>query len=159
VKHKKIVIRLLVVATLVSVAAQAPHSPGQVRLASSTTQQDDYMTLSSSEVQAGGTIGVTVKSQHPISSRCGGDATSPGFVAPIVLSPVGHTIHTGEGLVITSPGVYVVTVPCESESPLTQSFTIVGGPSTSPPSNPPTNPPPKVVKPVGAPQTGGGGTS
>ena len=158
-RHKKIIFGLFAATTLVGVAAQSPRPAPHVRLTSSTTQHDDHMTLSATEIQPGGTIRVSVQSSYTLSSECGGDATSPGFVAPITLGMASHTIHSGEGLVITKPGVYKVTVPCSSGSPLTQSFTIVGAPTTSQPTNPPANPPTKIVKPVGAPQTGGGGTS
>jgi hypothetical protein len=155
-RYKKIVIGLFAVATLVSVTAQSPRPFGQIRLASRLTQQPSFsLSLSPTQVQAGGTIHVEVKSQYPLDSSCGGQATSPGFIAPITLNFTSHTVHAGDGPVITEPGTYLVSVPCVSGSSLTATFDIVGGPSPKPP----TNTPPKVVKPIGAPETGGGGTS
>jgi hypothetical protein len=156
---KKIVVGLFVAIMLVSTstaAAQPPDPPSQSPPTSVQTEQDHFhLSLSPTEVQAGGAIRVQLSSDYPLDATCGGQATSPGFVAPITLNFASHTTHTGEGLVIDEPGTYQATVPCTSGSSLTASFAVVGSPSTSQP----TNPPPTIVKPIGAPQTGGGGTS
>jgi hypothetical protein len=150
-QHKKIIIGLFAATTLVSGSAASAQS--------NLTAQDYYISLSPIEVQAGGTIQVEIASRYPLDGSCGGQASSPGFVAPIPLDFASHTRHIGEGQVITKPGRYQATVPCTSGNSLTSFFEIVGGPSTSPPINPPTNPPTPYVKPVGPPETGGGGTS
>lgn len=157
--NRKIVIGLFAAATLLGASAQAPDSPGLVHLTSNLAEQGYSMSVTPTEVPAGGAIHVEIASAYPLDATCGGYATSPGFVAPISLDLVSHTRHAGDGLVVTDPGRYQATVPCTSGSPLTGSFDIVGGPSTSPPTSQPTNPSTPYVTPVGPPETGGGGTS
>lgn len=160
-RYGNILIGLCTAAALMGASAASTESPEpatQFRLTTLLTEQAYYMSLSPSQVQAGGTINVEVASQYPLDSTCGGQATSPGFVAPISLDFASHTRHTGSGPVIAKPGRYEATVPCTSGTPLTSSFEIVGGPSTSTPPSQPVDPPTPYVKPVGPPQTGGGGT-
>lgn len=148
---KNITIGLFAVIMLVgaSTASAQASVPG--------TQQ---LSLSPNQLQPGGTIVITLISDFPLDFKCGGRATSPGFVAPIEIGFFSHTRLRGEGRVIQKPGTYTIRIPCDPGNFLTGFFTIVGSPSTRPPTNPsPTNPPPTVVKPKGAPQTGGGGTA
>lgn len=158
-RHKKMIVGLFAAMMLVSASAasaQLLNRSGPAPLTSSAAVPEGFVLwLSPDQVQAGGTIQVEVQSRAPLDSACGGRATSPGFVAPIELSFSSHTVHKGEGRVITKPGVYRATVPCISGGSLTQTFVIIGGPSTTTPAKPPR----KVVTPVGPPQTGGGGTS
>jgi hypothetical protein len=99
--------------------------------------------------------------------KCNGPATSPGFAAPAELTqvraPDGSPSLVGETTAGSTPGAHQATIKCLTRS-ITNQFTV-----KAPPANPPTNtnPPtttkpgakPPVVKPKGAPQTGGGGTA
>jgi hypothetical protein len=93
-----------------------------------------------------------------ISGRCPSTVTSPGFAAPIYLdkNPGPGTALVGRGKAVTTPGTYTAEVKCEAAPPFTQTFKVKGGPPTTPP--PSGSPKPPIVKPRGAPQTGGGGT-
>jgi len=117
-------------------------------------------------VEPGGEIYAKV-----IRNQCSiiGQITSPGFTKPIY--PITQQYwHEGTTTAIATPGTYTATVHCEGKpEPFTTLFTIKGTPPTSTSTPPPattTTPPaakpaPKapVVKPKGAPQTGGGGTA
>ncbi|MBB5852801.1 hypothetical protein ACFQ05_05850 [Amycolatopsis umgeniensis] len=96
-----------------------------------------------------------------------GPVTSPGLAAPI-----GWTIggnfgkYGGFGNVVKTPGKYVATLTCTDGRKSTRPFTVTGVPptsttkpttSTKPPKSTKAKPKAQVaVKPVGAPQTGGG---
>ncbi|MFD5244816.1 hypothetical protein ACFWIW_09755 [Amycolatopsis sp. NPDC058340] len=94
-----------------------------------------------------------------------GPVTSPGLAEPI-----GWTIggnfgkYGGYGRVVKTPGKYVATLECTDGRKSTRTFTVTGVPpssTTKPPKPTKTTPKPKpkpqvAVKPVGAPQTGGG---
>lgn len=84
-------------------------------------------------------------------SGCDTHVISSGFVAPIEFIS-GHSGASGRGPAITTPGTYQAFFTCGEKTAI-KSFTILGTPPTAAPVKP------KVVKPVGAPQTGGGGTS
>ncbi len=94
---------------------------------------------------------VKVHEQHP--SCEGASAVSDGFVAPAV-------IHNGYGetKAIDTPGTYVVTFWCAFPGAGFDQFTIKAPTSPPPAGNPKPKPKPPIVKPKGAPQTGGGGT-
>lgn len=139
-------------------ADQSSYSYVQVSRTAGAVQHTDTMTLSPTSVQPGGTIYIEVTSDFT-EGECGGMVTSPGFVAPVSLDRLSHSIHAGNARVITKPGDYLASLPCESGGPLTRSFEIVGNPSTSPPKRPPGGPSTPHMTPVGPPQTGGGGTA
>ncbi|GAA3436759.1 phage tail tube protein [Kutzneria kofuensis] len=145
-RRREVIVGLLGVTMLMGASAAAAQPVSAYTL-----------TLYPSEVRPGGEIRVELQSQDVL-DPCGGMATSPGFVAPIELQLSSHTVHSGTGQVITKPGVYQVTVSCPPGGSVTQTFTITGGPSTTP-KPPATAPRPKRVTPVGAPETGGGGTA
>lgn len=90
-----------------------------------------------------------------LSGRCTTVANSPGFVAPIFLGKdPGHGPKlSGKGQAVTTPGSYVAQVECEGVAPITRAFRIKG-PDAGP--GPTSKPKPKIVKPKGAPETGGG---
>ncbi|MFD9959779.1 hypothetical protein [Amycolatopsis sp. NPDC058986] len=98
--------------------------------------------------------------------------TSPGFAAPLQWTIGGNWgKHGGYGTVVKTPGKYTATFTCYDGRVASKTFTVIGTPPTSPPATtkpaPPktTAKPPKTgtsqvpVKPVGAPQTGAGGTA
>ncbi|MEU3647877.1 hypothetical protein AB0E59_31130 [Lentzea sp. NPDC034063] len=98
---------------------------------------------------------------------CQPTLTSPGFAQPFMWTPGGPRF-IGYTTVVTTPGTYTATLNCGADRPLlTRDFTVKGTPPTStttttPPAvKPAPKPAPKapVVKPKGAPQTGGGGTA
>lgn len=86
---------------------------------------------------------------------CGGTATSPGFVAPIVIIyRADYPANAGTGNVIQTPGYYNVTL-CGG----TRAFRVLGGPPPTKEPLPSNKPRPRVVVPRGAADTGGGGTA
>jgi hypothetical protein len=152
-RRKEMLVGLLAVGMLAGVSAAAT--------ASAAAYGEQYtLTAYPSKVAPGGEITVELKSEDPLSPGCD-EATSDGFVAPIKLEMTSHTVHSGSGKVITRPGVYQVVVSCQAVGSLTQTFTITGGPTTTSPPPPTTTgkPTPARVTPVGAPDTGGGGTA
>lgn len=152
-RHKKTMIGLLATLTLagMSTASAQPTTP--------PPSSHFQMYLSPTEVQPGGTIQVWLHSNTMLDGRCGGAATSPGFVAPIKLTLAGTATHGGSGQVITKAGDYVAAVPCTSGDPVTAKFKILNGSMPSPPPSTSPSPPPTRVTPIGPPQTGGGGTA
>ncbi|GGU64748.1 hypothetical protein [Lentzea flava] len=94
-----------------------------------------------------------------VRGRCPSTVTSPGFAAPIVLvrNPGPGAELAGTGRAVTTPGTYTAEVACPGVPPFTQTFKVKGGPPTTPP--PSGSPRPPIVKPKGAPDTGGGSTA
>ncbi|MEU0881221.1 hypothetical protein ABZ345_21645 [Lentzea sp. NPDC005914] len=86
--------------------------------------------------------------------------TSPGFAAPMKVVGGNMGRITGDTTVITTPGTYEVVLQCSDrpESDV-KTFRILGDPPTSTTPPPPGKPKPPIVKPKGAPDTGGGGTA
>ncbi|MEU7482137.1 hypothetical protein AB0A63_39640 [Lentzea sp. NPDC042327] len=107
--------------------------------------------------------GETIKVQVTGYSFCP-TAESNGFVAPISLpNNPGGSAH-GEGKATGTPGTYEATVHCYKNQTFVNTFTVKAPPttpttSTTPPAAPTAKPKPPIVKPKGAPQTGGGGTA
>ncbi|MDX3656939.1 hypothetical protein PV646_06425 [Streptomyces sp. ID05-26A] len=91
--------------------------------------------------------------------RCGYTASSKGFTAPAELTLVrpGYSLE-GATTAVTTPGTYQAEIPCGMTGPVVDTFTIKAKP-TRPPGNPAPKPKPPIVKPKGAPDTGGGGTA
>ncbi|GGM84396.1 hypothetical protein GCM10011609_20630 [Lentzea pudingi] len=87
--------------------------------------------------------------------RCGYTATSPGFTAPAELALVrpGYSLR-GATTAVARPGTYRAEIPCGMTGPVVDTFTIAPQPG-----NPVPKPKPPIVKPKGAPDTGGGGTA
>jgi hypothetical protein len=85
---------------------------------------------------------------------------SPGFVAPLVLAPnLMRSTAYGSTTVITTPGVYEVVAQCQDRPERSvKTFRILGTPPAPPPPGTP-KPKPPIVKPKGAPDTGGGGSA
>ncbi|MEU4668061.1 hypothetical protein AB0F91_08840 [Amycolatopsis sp. NPDC023774] len=99
-----------------------------------------------------------------------GPVTSPGFAVPLRWSTGGNWGRAGgTSTATTRPGAYTATFPCSDGRVATATFTVTGTPPSSvtpPPSSRPATPqrpapdrdrPQVTVRPVGAPQTGGGG--
>ncbi len=84
-------------------------------------------------------------------------ADSEGFVAQVSLSRNANNIPYGEGKAIDTPGDYQAWVHCGIVGDRFDRFTIKVPTSPPPAGNP--KPKPPIVKPKGAPQTGGGGTA
>ncbi|MET9628940.1 hypothetical protein ABZX92_15890 [Lentzea sp. NPDC006480] len=92
--------------------------------------------------------------------------TSPGFAAPLELASAGMWGgYRGETTVTTIPGTYEVVWQCnDGPERDVKTFRVLGDPpvppttTTQPPPGKP-QPKPPIVKPKGAPQTGGGGTA
>ncbi|WP_156213833.1 hypothetical protein [Lentzea aerocolonigenes] len=95
--------------------------------------------------------------------KCSGPATSPGFAAPAELTQIWQPENyplTGETTAGTTPGTYQAKIQCITET-VTNTFTVKAPPTTGTTNPPAPKPGAKapVVKPKGAPQTGGGGTA
>jgi hypothetical protein len=92
--------------------------------------------------------------------KCGFEgAVSEGFTAPAQLKqsrPGDHGL-TGQTTAVATPGTYQATIKCLSWS-VADTFT-VKAPATPPPGTPAPKPQRPIVKPKGAPETGGGGTA
>lgn len=91
--------------------------------------------------------------------------TSPGLVEPLRWTMGGnHGRYSGYGTAIKKPGTYVATFTCNDGRKASQTFVIKGtpeSPTPTPTTTKPKPPAPKpkpqvVVKPKGAPATGGG---
>ncbi|WP_370948415.1 hypothetical protein AB5J62_12735 [Amycolatopsis sp. cg5] len=114
-------------------------------------------------VQAGGKVEVGMSAINGCSPS---PVTSPGLVAPIKWGNTpGHFPRLiGYGTAVKQPGRYVATLTCKDGQKTSKTFMVAGTPDPTPtPTKPkPTaKPKPKpqpqvVVKPKGAPQTGGG---
>lgn len=100
--------------------------------------------------------------------------TSPGLVAPMDWRAEGMWGgHRATGTAVKKPGKYTATFTCNDGRKGSATFTVLGTPDPEPPTTTPTptstkpKPTPTkkpakpqvAVKPVGAPQTGGGGTA
>lgn len=107
------------------------------------------------EAEAGGTI--TVRMNRTTTCVEATAVTSPGFVAPIEFNRFDDAdTVSGQGKVIDTPGTYQATMNCGGQ-PVTRTFTIKAKAPSAP--KPEQKPKPQVVKPKGAPQTGGGATA
>jgi len=115
--------------------------------------------LDKAEYVPGETIRIALENGR----KCGFEASSEGFTAPAPLTISGGTTErprlVGEAKAGNAPGNYQATIRCINE-PVVNQFTIKAGPTTPPlPGNPAPKPKPPIVKPKGAPETGGGGTA
>jgi hypothetical protein len=115
--------------------------------------------LDKQEVEAGGEVTVMKKS----GSGCGDAANSPGFVSRIELKQRPDGMWTGTAKVVDKPGTYQVAMLCYGAHTF-QNLTVL--PKAAEPTTPVTGKPiskavakAPIVKPKGAPQTGGGGTA
>ncbi|MFE0024004.1 hypothetical protein [Amycolatopsis sp. NPDC059021] len=131
--------------------------------------QPPAWSLYPAEVQPGGEISAGSDTINGCPGGALGPATSPGFAAPLRWTSGGNFGRfSGKTTVISTPGRYQATLKCAGTPiPGVLEFTILGTPSaTTPPaaktpgsgSGLPAGRTP-IVKPKGAPQTGGGGTS
>ena len=105
----------------------------------------------------GETIRISLKDGY----KCWVPATSEGFTAPANLTQVhgdGDRV-VGETTAITTPGTYTATIPCLKGGPVVNQFTIKASATPPPPGTPAPKQKPPIIKPKGAPQTGGGGTA
>jgi hypothetical protein len=111
--------------------------------------------LDKDEYAPGERIKIFLRDTH----RCGYTATSNGFTAPAELTLVrpGYSLE-GATTAVATPGTYQASIPCGMTGPVVDTFTIKAAP-TPPPGNPAPKPKPPIVKPKGAPDTGGGGTA
>lgn len=112
------------------------------------------------EVEPGGTM----TGGGDMNTGChGAEITSPGFAAPLKFTRGGNFGRfSGDTTAITTPGTYTATFHCQGGTRTdTTTFTIKGTPptTTTPPAGPAPKPKKPIVKPKGAPQTGGGGTA
>jgi hypothetical protein len=118
------------------------------------TAQDAGFQLDQAAYDPGQQVTVTAT----LVSGCENSAvTSPGFKAPIVFSARSGIprMYNGTGTAADRPGTYTAQATCKGEV-VTRTFKI-NGIAAPPPVKP--KPKPPVVKPKGAPQTGGGGTA
>jgi uncharacterized low-complexity protein len=142
--------------------------------AAATETEDVSWGLAPTEVEPGGQIYAETKAAM---GGCGPatPVTSPGFAAPLVWTMGGNWGKAaGYGKVGKTPGKYTATFTCTDGRKTSRTFTIIGTPPTTKPptstkpSTPTKTPKPSksttakpkpqvAVKPVGAPQTGGGG--
>ncbi|WP_156213834.1 hypothetical protein [Lentzea aerocolonigenes] len=106
---------------------------------------NDRFTLDKAEYAPGEQI----KATAPASALCIGNLSSTGFVAPIKLARESDQLFSGTGKTIEAPGDYVASMTCNNMT-VTQNFKVT---AQKPKAKAP------VVKPKGAPQTGGGGTA
>ncbi|MEU7482139.1 hypothetical protein AB0A63_39650 [Lentzea sp. NPDC042327] len=101
-------------------------------------------------VEAGGTIDV----HRQVTAMCTGPVTSAGFVEPIdIVYKTEGSLRNGRGKVVDTPGTYEASMQCSGQT-ATRKFTVkakAGQPAAKPKT--------PIVKPKGAPQTGGGGTA
>ncbi|WP_052685593.1 hypothetical protein [Lentzea aerocolonigenes] len=101
-------------------------------------------------VEAGGTIDV----HRQVTALCDNPVTSKGFVEPInIIYKTEGSLRSGSGKVIDTPGTYEASMKCSGQT-MTRKFTIKA--KAGQPKQQEKKP---VVKPKGAPQTGGGGTA
>ncbi|SDJ77489.1 hypothetical protein SAMN04488074_103192 [Lentzea albidocapillata subsp. violacea] len=114
------------------------------------------------EVEPGGTI--TAGGDVHTGCQGWGPLESPGFAEPLRFTRGGNFGRfSGDTKVITTPGTYEVVFQCTDRPERSvKTFRILGTPptTTTPPNPQAPKPKPKpVVKPKGAPETGGGGTA
>ncbi|MEU0881220.1 hypothetical protein ABZ345_21640 [Lentzea sp. NPDC005914] len=103
--------------------------------------------------------GETIRINLEFGFKCLGEATSAGFTAPAKLANAGNGRVISETTAIATPGTYEAAIFCANNSVVNQ-FTIKAAPAAPPPQGTPApKPKPPIVKPKGAPQTGGGGTA
>jgi hypothetical protein len=112
----------------------------------------DTFFLDKTEVEAGGDISVVKTKQ----SGCGEIATSPGFTAPVEIKYEAGNTRIGNGKAVGTAGAYQVEMICEGK-PVHQQFVVKAKAPTTITEKPQAKAP--IVKPKGAPQTGGGGTA
>lgn len=110
----------------------------------------DAFFLDKTEVEAGGAISVLKTKQ----SNCGQVATSAGFTAPVELVHQSANLIIGNGTAVDRAGRYEVEMVCGGQ-PVLQQFVV----TAKAPAAPVLKPKSPIVKPNGAPQTGGGGTA
>lgn len=110
----------------------------------------DTFFLPFTEVEAGGEVSVHKTKQ----SDCGQVATSPGFTAPIELKYESVNLLIGNGTAVDKPGTYQVEMICGGK-PVHQQLVVKA--KTPGLEKPKAKAP--IVKPKGAPQTGGGATA
>ncbi|WP_394615520.1 hypothetical protein JNUCC0626_38150 [Lentzea sp. JNUCC 0626] len=121
----------------------------------------DKFTLDKTEVEAGGDISVMKTKQ----SDCGEVATSTGFAAPIQLQYDSQNLRIGNGKVVETAGTYQAEMTCGGKQVQVQFVVTAKAPTNAPKApvaekvvqKPQAKAP--IVKPKGAPQTGGGSTA
>ncbi|RJQ87854.1 hypothetical protein [Amycolatopsis panacis] len=129
--------------------------------------QHPVLSLYPAEVQPGGQINGGSDSINGCPGGPTGPATSPGFAAPLNFTEGGNFGRfSGHTTVVATPGKYVATLKCAATPYVAKAeFTVLGTPpstGTSPGNGTPpakTTTPRTSVVPVGAPQTGAGGTA
>ncbi|WP_370949170.1 hypothetical protein AB5J62_16900 [Amycolatopsis sp. cg5] len=130
---------------------------------------DDVSWYITSEVEPGGQV--FAKTQNA-NGGCtpNGPVTSPGLAEPLKWTIGGNFgTYAGYGTAVKKPGKYVASFTCTNGKKTSRSFTVKGTseptptgtptPTTAKPKPPAPKPKPKpqvVVKPQGAPATGGG---
>ncbi|MFS8096558.1 hypothetical protein LFM09_05395 [Lentzea alba] len=123
-----------------------------------STRTDPF--LDKAEYGPGETINIHLARGY----KCGtyGGATSDGFTAPAELTQGGpdNWPLTGKTTAVDKPGSYEAIIKCLTGS-VVNKFTIKVPPTTTttPPAPTPPGRKPPIVKPKGAPDTGGGGTA
>ncbi|MFC3451018.1 hypothetical protein [Amycolatopsis speibonae] len=138
-------------------------------IAPASAATDPSWGLAPSEVEPGGQIYAETRAA---AGGCTpkGPVTSPGLAEPVTWTIGGNFgKYGGYGRAVKTPGKYVATLTCTDGRESTRPFTVIGVPpatttkpgkpttSTKPPKSTTAKPKPQVaVKPVGAPQTGGG---
>jgi len=105
---------------------------------------DDTFYFAKSEYAPGEAITATYR----VYAKCVGDLNSTGFVAPIKFQQKAD-LRYGTGRVVDTPGSYVASMTCDNIT-VKQPFTVK---AQKPKAKAP------VIKPKGAPETGGGGTA
>jgi hypothetical protein len=146
----KIVIGTLTAATVQVAAAEV----------SSAEVKEVVWWISPTEVQPGGQLqaGTAAYEGGCVAST---PVTSPGLVAPLQWTTGGnYGRQGGYGTAVRRPGKYTATFTCSDGTKTSRTFTVLGTPPATPtpkPTKPRTGQVP--IKPVGAPQTGGGGTT
>jgi hypothetical protein len=110
-------------------------------------------------VEAGGDVTV-MKGPN---STCGDAANSPAFVERVELKQEPDGVWRGKARAIDTPGTYQVAMLCNHDTHTFRDLMIIPKTPTrpQPPAAAPEKPKAKapIVKPKGAPQTGGGGTA
>ncbi|MEU0881222.1 hypothetical protein ABZ345_21650 [Lentzea sp. NPDC005914] len=115
--------------------------------------------LDPAEVEPGGTISIFGSIYSGGGCYGTSQLTSPGFAVPPTLQGgnMGHV--SGYTTVVTTPGTYEAIWRCSNRPEgSVRTFRVLGTPpTTTPPAS--GKPKPPIVKPKGAPDTGGGGTA
>ncbi|SFR09928.1 hypothetical protein SAMN04488564_103271 [Lentzea waywayandensis] len=118
----------------------------------------DKFTLDKTEVEAGGDISVMKTKQ----SDCGEVATSPGFTAPIKLEHESVNLRIGNGKVVDQAGTYQAEMTCGGKQVQVEFVVTAKAPAQAVADKPKAaakSAKSPIVKPKGAPQTGGGATA